>query len=212
MAAWTYTGVASPERRRALESPMAFSELVSALKSALCITCFHREPKDGDESYTRAAFCAEVGHSLFDAFFNTSTGYRGAYFESPEKGLAANREMIDELATSLTAWAVFHDANVDQEWLAESLSLPSAKAWLAEDAAAYCQACRGGWGAAYTSEIHFMNGRWEHATHTHAAWGTQAPYLTKLRIFGGFVNDSHQEWVAGHKRARAQQIWDHGWT
>jgi hypothetical protein len=212
MPSWTYLGSATPERRAALEAPITFAEVVLALKQNMNVVCFHRDTKQRDNSYARAAFCADVGPTLFDAFFNAATGYRGAYFESPENGLAANRLLINALSPALTAWALSNCVNTNKEWLIESLSLPTAKAWLAEDTVALCANCAGGWSASYVSDLRIANGRWEQSGHAHAAWGRQAPGLTKIRVFGGFVNGDHQEWIADHKRERAHQIWEHGWT
>lgn len=211
MTPWTYIGNATSERRERLEQPKPYSELLSALKASP-IVCFHREPKQRDESYTRADFCLDVGGELFDAFFNAATGYRGAYFLKPERGLAANRPLIAELSPALLAWAAARGPTLDSAWLIESLSLPTAKAWLAEDAVALCPSCAGGWSVSYRSSLHVRNGRWENSTHTHAVWGRQAPESSKVRILGGFVNDEHHEWVADHKRGRAEHIWEHGWT
>jgi hypothetical protein len=212
MPTWKYIGIATAERRAALEAPMPFPVLVKSLKQNMRFACFHREQKQRDPSYARADFCVDIGHSLFDSFFNASTGYRGAYFESAKKGLAANQQLVGELSPVLIEWALAHDANVDRAWLAESMSLPTAKAWLGEDPVALCPACASGWSQSYQSDLHIANDRWEHSPHTHAKWGRQAPHLTKLRIFGGFVSDAHQEWVADHKLGRAQHIWEHGWT
>src|SRR5436309_3108645 len=89
-------------------------------------------------------------------------------------GLALpKRKMIEELAPALTVEALAHDPAVDREWLAESLSLSSAKAWLAEDVLALCPECKGGWTQSYTSDVHIVNGRWEQSSHTHAIWGRQ---------------------------------------
>jgi len=176
------------------------------------VACFHREPKHRDDSYTRADFCLDVGTELFDAFFNTASGYRGAYFEAPEKGEAANRELLSRLSPALVEWAVGRDLTVDRAWLFESLALPTAKVWLGEVAAALCSSCAGGWSVSYVSALHIVNDRWERSTHTHSVWGRQAPESSKLRVFGGFINNRSQEWVADHKRERAHQIWEHGWT
>jgi hypothetical protein len=211
MTPWSYVGNATSRRRDRLERPEPYPELITALTTSP-IACFHREPKQRDDSYTRADFCLDIGDELFDAFFNASTGYRGAYFVEPEKGLAANRRLITELSPVLAEWATARNPQLDGAWLIESLSLPTAKAWLAEDAVALCPSCAGGWSTSYESNLHILNGRWENAPHTHGVWGRQAPESSKLRIFGGFLNDQHQEWVADHKRERAEHIWEHGWT
>ena len=178
----------------------------------MTIVCFHRDPKTSDPSYARAVFCAGVGHTLFDLFFNSSTGYRGAYFEAPQTGLKANRLLLSEISPALVQWALAGHGDEDRDWLYESLSQPSAKAWLAEETLHLCSECGGEWSASYSPKLRIENGRWETSKHAHATWGCQAPKLTKLRFFGGFVNETHQEWLAAHKQNRAGQIWEHGWT
>ena len=126
--------------------------------------------------------------------------------------MEANRELISRISPALIGWAVARDPTIDRAWLLESLSLPTAKVWLGEDAVALCASCAGAWSGSYVSALHILNDRWEHSKHTHALWGRQAPKSSKLRVFGGFINDQHQEWVADHKLERAQQIWEHGWT
>lgn len=211
MATWRFVGTASLERRRRLETLIPFAELIDALKVS-SVACFHCEPKQRDPSYCRATFCLDAGPELFDAVFNTASGYRGAYFDDPNAGLAANRRLLDALSPVLVQWAMARDPSINHARLVESMSLPSAKLWLAEDQVSLCRSCAGGWSSSYVASMHIENGRWEQSSHTHAVWGRQAPELSKLRILGGFVNESHQEWVADHKIARAKHIWEHGWT
>jgi len=211
-SSWSFIGTAKPERRTRLESPHPFPEVLRQLSETLSVACYHRECKQRDATYTRAAFCLDVSPRLFDAFFNSSTGYRGAYFQSPENGLRTNRNLFDQLSSKLRASAKRFDANVDDAWLVASLSQPSSKAWLGEDVLALCPRCKGGWSASYNAALLIHNGRWEHSSHTHAKWGRQAPELAKIRLFGGFIDSAYDEWVAPHKENRAEQIWEHGWT
>jgi hypothetical protein len=192
--------------------PAPFPAVVERLKQQMTLVCFHREERSADPAYSRAVFCVEIGATLFDAFFNSSTGYRGAYFASPEEGLAANRFLIDELSQSLVDSASEWVRGVEVTWVRGSLGQPSAKAWLAEEVLALCDRCRGGWSTSYGPELEISNGRWELSNHAHAAWGRQAPSFTKLRLFGGFINGSFEPWVAPHKENRAAQIWAHGWS
>ena len=212
LLAWSYNGIAEPERLAILSGNLAYPEIVTRLKHEMTLVCFHRQPRTGDPSYSRAVFCARVEPALFDLFFNSRTGYRGTYFDAPEVGLNANRLLLDELSPTLVEWAVKHQKDADRNWIVESLSLPSAKAWLAEETLSLCTKCLGEWSSSYVSELKIANARWEVSKHTHAAWGSQAPKLTKLRFFGAFVNAEHQEWVAKHKANRAAQIWEHGWS
>lgn len=205
---WQYIGRVEPQRVAALIAGLSLAELIARLKAETSFLCFHLEPKDGDPSYRRAVFCVALAKRLFDLFFNAQTGYRGAYFERPEEGTRANRAIIDELAPTLLQRVPGGEAPA---WIAESLSLPSAKIWLAEEPG-LCSKCASEWSQSYKSPLMIANSRWEIAKHTHAEWGRQAPELSKLGVFGGFINGDHQEWLAAHKTSRAIQIWEHGWS
>lgn len=211
-SSWSFVGTVKSERRAALESPEPFPQVVRHLSQNLSVACFHRETKHRDVDYSRAAFCLDVAPWQFDAFFNSSAGYRGAYFLSPESGLRANRYLFDQLSDALRVSAKNLDSQVDDAWLVASLSQPSAKAWLGEDVLALCSKCKGGWSPSYEPELLIQNGRWEHSSHVHAKWGCQAPELAKIRLFGGFIDSALHEWIPAHKERRADQIWKHGWT
>lgn len=210
-ARWRFIGKADPERLAALAAPLPRTALAPALRDGLTLQCFHREPREHDPSYARAVFCGMVGHSLFDFFFNSNTGYRGAFFEDPQVGSAANRALLDNLSTFLVDWALTEEPHQDRSWIQASLSQPSAKAWLAEHPG-LCPKCTGEWSTSYVSDLEVQNSRWEFSPHIHAAWGRQAPCFTKLRFFGGFIDERHKEWLAPHKSERAMGIWEHGWS
>jgi hypothetical protein len=36
--------------------------------------------------------------------------------------------------------------------------------------------------------------------------------MTKIRVFGGFMNADGNEWLASHKSERAAHIWEYGWS
>lgn len=202
---WTYFGADDTARLAALATPFSFPELVYQLQWASNLVCFHHQPRTADSTYSRAVFCLFVGTDLFDRFFNSASGYRGAYFVSPEEGTEANRLLLDSLAPGLVQFAIAQDADVDRDWLIASLSSPSAKCWLAEETLHLCSNCFGEWSAAYQPKVRINNSRWD-------GWGCQAPSLTRIRVFGAFVNEKNQEWVADHKRNRATQIWGNGWS
>lgn len=208
---WQYIGTATRNRLDALENACPAAELSTALLAGFTLACYHRDPGQIDSSFERAIFCATVEPTLFDWFFNTKTGYRGAYYDSPEAGLRFNRSLIDNLAPTLASWAVAQNRENDIDWIRRSLAAPSAKVRLAEHPG-LCSACAGEWSSSHVSELYIQNGRWEHAVHTHAEWGRQAPFLTKIRIFGGLINGHGEEWVASHKLGRASHIFEHGWS
>lgn len=210
-ATWRYVGDAESERLSALAQPLTHAKLPGALQRGLTLKCFHREPRQDDASYERAVFCGTVGNELFDWFFNASTGYRGAFFESPDAGTRANRSLVDQLAEFLADWALAQQLDRDRQWILASLFKPSAKAWLAEHPG-LCSLCAGEWSPSYVSKLQIENSRWEVSSHVHSTWGRQAPRMSKVRIFGGFLNAAQNEWLASHKEERATHIFEHGWS
>ena len=211
LSAWRYVGKADPDRLVALAQPSPRAELAGALERRLNLQCFHREAREHDATYKRAVFCGIVDIHLFDWFFNASTGYRGAFYEAPDEGTRANRILVDQLSNFLADWATAHQLEHDREWILASLSKPSAKAWLAEYPG-LCASCSGEWSPSYVSDLQIENSRWETSSHVHSAWGRQAPSLTKIRIFGGFIDEQQNEWLAAHKTERATHIWEYGWS
>ena len=213
---WNYVGKCEPERRTALSKWIQFSNITDRLIQEMKLVCYHREPRVHDASYARTVHCVKITSATFDAFFNSQAGYRGAYFVSREAGLRANQSLFELLTPTLMSWTKQHYHQVDQDWMAKSLSTISAKAWLTEapfaESHVKCKLCADEWSCSYFSELQIENGRWERCENVYSRWGRQAPQLTKLRFFGGFVNGSHHEWVPPHKRERATDIWKHGWT
>lgn len=207
---WRYTGKAEQNRLEALENSLPNAQLGEALRKNLKLECFHREPA-GNREYKRAVFCGSVGPQLFDWFFNASTGYRGSYFKSASEGVEANRVLINQLTPFLVEWVVAQQLDPDRQWVLSSLAQPSAKAWLAEHPG-LCAKCGGEWHASSSAELQIENSRWECSAHTLSAWGRQAPQLSKIRIFGGFIDFQHHEWLAHNKTRRATDIWEYGWS
>ena len=208
---WRYVGNGEPDRLAALENPQPHAELAGALRSGLKLQCFHREPRQDEHAYRRAVFCGTVSPELFDWFFNASTGYRGAFFESASAGTEANRALVDQLAPVLVEWLTANQLDPDPQWVLGSLAQPSAKVWLAEHPG-LCSKCAGEWSPSYSADLRIENSRWECSSHVHSAWGQQAPLLSKVRVFGGFIDAQQNEWLASHKAARAKHIWEHGWS
>ena len=57
-----------------------------------------------------------------------------------------------------------------------------------------------------------LNNCWESSGHPKARWGRTAPYLTKIKFIGAFVNDRYDEFIAASKRRRAWEIHEWGWS
>ena len=193
-------------------SVVPFSYIVDRIRREMNILCCHPQDCDDNPGFARVIYCAEIGETVFDLFFNSASGYRGAYFESPESGLAANRQLFCAVKEKLLSGSSEHCKGVDSALVRRSLSAPSAKTWVAECKLELCASCSGEWSTSHKSDLEIANDRWEIANHTYAEWGRQASRFRKLRIFGGFVNDASDEYIAPHKVHRANDIWQWGWS
>ena len=183
--------------------------VIEALARKDAIVCKHEQRCDTDVRFYRAVYCANVQAPVFDLFLNAATGYRGKYFESPERGLGANATFIEALRpVLLQSGALCDSPHIDPR---VSLEAGSAKTWLAEQSKRLCEAC-GEWSTPDNDSPEILNERWEKVDYEYAKYGRKAPFLTKLRVIGAFVNSSGDEFIPPDKRKRAQHIYDWGWS
>jgi hypothetical protein len=124
--------------------------------------------------------------------------------------MAMNAQFLEIVAPFLLAFG--SDENIDAKTLRASLSAPSAKAWLAEVGKGFCSRCAGEWHTAQDDLAEIINGRWELSAVPDARNGRKAPFLTMIRVLGGFVNSAAVEYVPKRKRNRAQDIHGIGWS
>jgi hypothetical protein len=168
--------------------------------------------------FKRPVYTVQISEAFFDQFFNASCGYRAAYYRSPGAGINANHVFMKAVSGPLLEAHVTASIDMTTELVEQSLATPSAKAWLAEagkEPERDCPTCRGEWstgncGPADVAEI--LNERWELTSGVKAEWGRKAPYLTKLRVMGAFLDECHNELVPYDKRFRAQEIHAFGWS
>jgi len=101
-----------------------------------------------------------------------------------------------------------------RDFAEESLKACSAKVWLAERGKEMgdCTHCSGEWSTPQDDVAEILNDRWEKDTNVNARYGRKAPYLTKIRIFGAFLNDLYDEFIPTKKRFRANEIHKVGWS
>ena len=159
-----------------------------------------------------------------DIFFNGVNGYRAQYYRSPETGSINNHLLIERfLQPELLKVAERHgyaDAtrSLSEAQVAASLALPSAKAWGDErgDKELFWDHVN-----AYRSErdVEIRAQRWiENTRHEDgekkgkAQRGVRAPRLGRIKIMGGFIDDDGTEHVAEHKRRRACDIFEFGFS
>lgn len=209
---WKYKGVCDEARLLALQTDTPFEDIAGRLEREMEILCCHTPDCSDKQGYKRTIYCVEVATQLFDMFFNSHSGYRGAYYQSPECGLSANGLLLSTVVPRLVAWTRAHCADQDAEFAAKSLSAASAKAWLAEDTLSLCKRCKGEWDSSARADLEIINGRWECDSHINAEWGRQAPWFSKIRFIGAFFNGAGAEYVAHHKIGRATDICARGWS
>lgn len=216
---WEYASSLSKrtERIGQLSSPSSFLSIVDRVAREGVIQCVHEQPAINMVGHWRPVYCVAIGQPLFDLFFNSAHGYRAAYFISAEDGRKADRTMIQRLLPQLLADASNTTFNIDPR---KSLEAWSAKVWLAEVGKGLnvtpgkpCLDCCGEWRPPQDAVPEIHNGRWEVVKDKpYRNYGRKAPYLTKLRIFGAFIDMEGNEWVPEDKVLRAEQLYELGWS
>jgi len=201
----------------ALVGGIGFADITERIVATMRVLCCHRSEIKGTD-FVRPVYTILVGSDLFDLFFNSLTGYRAAYFQSPGRGLDANVSFMHAIAPGLVQDPTSANSALASAFIQESLITPSAKTWLAEhgkEIDTKCAGCKGEWssGAAGPSQqAEIVNGRWESTPGQKAEWGRKAPFLTKLRVMGAFINERLHELVPHDKRFRAYDIHQYGWS
>lgn len=215
---WTLDLQVDAQSRLAkLNLQLPFDEVASNIAANLKILCCHKSEIAGTD-FRRPVYSVYIGNDLFDQFFNSATGYRAQYFRSPWDGFSANAIFMRTVSETLMNNGFHQASGLGIDFIRESLSTPSAKAWLSESGKELvlgCHGCQGEWsvasaGDASTAEV--RNNRWEVAQGVKAHWGRKAPYFTKLRIMGSFLDSRLNEFVPFDKRFRAEEIHKFGWS
>jgi hypothetical protein len=212
MNSWQYPASLGQERINRLQSETSLDAIVERIEREMSVLCFHLQPCDDDTAYARPVFCVQVTSQLFDAFFNSPAGYRGAYYASPFSGLEANHLLITRLLPRLVAHAETTSPGFDSSFSFASFTATSAKAWLAERSLELCKNCEGEWRHPNDDVWEIQNERWERTNSPNSKKGRKAPFHSKIRLFGAFLNSKWDEFVPAHKRRRAFDINETGWA
>lgn len=215
---WTLElSVEEATRLPKLQQQIPFEQIAKDVAASMNVLGCHRSSIK-DTNFCRVAYCVQIDKGLFDQFFNSESGYRAAYFRSPWSGQSANAVLMEAVSPSLLRSSLSGACGLSPEFIRESLLTRSAKVWLAEhgkEVQRKCPTCKGEWssgsaGPADLAEI--KNGQWETASGQKAEWGRKAPYLSKLRLMGAFLDERHNELVPHDKRFRADEIHRFGWS
>ena len=207
-SSWTFSDSLGHQRLALLRNAPPFKEIAASIAREMLVQCSHPDPCDEAGGFKRLVVCLVIGKPLFDLFFNSYNGYRGWYYRSPTDGLRINAELLRLLAPPLCEFQVHDDMPIG--WTVKSLLAPSAKCWLAEPGLEFCQKCEGDWSKPQDDSAEILNGRWERAENSR--FGRKAPYLQRLRVMGGFVNQAGGHHVVKRKVNRTQEIHDLGWS
>ena len=212
MIEWTYAASLPRDRVSTLLAPSTIGTIANHIAADMRIACCHFQSCDDHADFGRVVFCVCVSEDLFDLFYNSPHGYRGAYFRSPGAGVDATATFIGALAPRLIERSAAGASKDELARALESLSSHSAKAWIAENGLGLCPKCEGEWGHSSDTLPEIFNGRWEHGESGPQCNGRKAPRLTKIRVFGAFLDDRHNQFVPCRKRYRARDIHMWGWS
>ena len=212
VAEWKYAPHLPAHRLDLLLAARSFADVRDRVVEEARFRCCHVQYCEEEPAFARIALCYSVSPDAFDLFYNSPVGYRGSYFRSPYEGLAANEELITAMLPKMSEAIPQEADTLERQFVWESLSSPTAKAWLAENGLEQCTACAGEWGNPSDEIPEIINGRWEIGSCGSSLRGRKAPRLTKIRFFGAFLDNRYNEWVSGRKRHRACQIHRWGWS
>jgi hypothetical protein len=207
---WRFAESLGRERIEALEAARSFEDMARAIAASPHIQCTHIDPCDEADGFNRLVGCIVIDRPLFDLYFNSPYGYRGAYYASTEYGLEMNAFLLRLLAPALTGFT--HHEGMSSDLMLTSIIAPSAKSWLAEVGKGFCSKCEGDWSSPTDDAPEILNERWEVATAANSRFGRKAPFLRRIRVMGAFVNPAGKEYVPTRKRTRAKDIHDIGWS
>ena len=165
--------------------------------------CQRRE--DSLKHCVQPVFDIVVSDVAFDAFFNSSAGYRAQFLISPIAGLIANFALIEALREQLIA-----ESSMARVQELESLSVPtslqatSSKVWIHEDDFPFqrltCDLAVETWAACATGG------------ELKAKWGLCAPAGTRLQVKGALVDPAGNEVVPRKKILRHHEIHHFGFS
>lgn len=219
MIMWKFSASVSNDRISALLMPSTIEAISRRIANEMEFLCSHHDPCKDHADFAREIYCIRVPEELFDIFFNSPHGYRGAYFRSPGEGMDANMCFIQTLAPKLIEMSALSTTPSKRESIRESLLSNSAKAWLAENGNHFhsCPKCEGEWGTPQDTSPEIINGRWDLSQESLSQeslskCGNQAPRFTKIRIFGAFLDNRNNEFIPDRKRNRSRDINMYGWS
>lgn len=212
MITWKYSDAIPKKRVDDMLTHITTDALAENIAENMQFLCCHYQVCGDNPDFGRVAYSVGVSEDLFDLFYNSPYGYRGAFYRSTGEGIDANAIFVGKLAPKLMSHSEVGATQNEKKFIRESLTSPSAKMWLAENGLGVCPNCEGEWGNPKDSLPEILNGRWEIGDEGSSRKGRKVPRLSKIRVFGAFLDDRYNEFVPKRKRHRAKQIHQWGWS
>uniref|UniRef100_UPI001AEC5E1D hypothetical protein n=1 Tax=Bradyrhizobium liaoningense TaxID=43992 RepID=UPI001AEC5E1D len=140
----------SAERREYLDGDLAFEAIARSIASEATVLRTWLEPyhtanprNHPERSARQVCFRVSVYPQTFDLFYNSSDGLRGRYWQEPELGFEATKQVIRLLRPNLMRFAEANPPGFERRskfasemGLADvgiSLDAPSSKVWVGEE-------------------------------------------------------------------------------
>lgn len=214
-ALWKFTDLVPNERREKLLSVTSFDEVIELVKAGT-VEYFKLEPRRDSSclSCSRIFYRLHIGEYAYDAFFNSTVGYRAQYCISTENGNRQNRRLIDAITPLLLdAIKGENEHNCPMPKVLASLRGEGSKIWINDN----------DWPD--IDEIHINYQPWitkaqaatkgniqDQAARTYAAVGILAPLNTHIEVKGAWLTLDDLEWNDPDKTHRAEDIRNYGNT
>jgi len=225
---WSYrTDRINHDRLKRLQRPLSFDEVLASVRNEFSAPAYKPDPGNREAlGHWRAVFGFSVTEATYDVFFNGPAGYRAQFCEDPRAGLLMNQRCMEVLTPLLVDFVKASTSREDSEKIEASLRCTSAKIWIDErvqdctlmqtisaDQPAVLNVPR--WVQAAKEAEREIKARQSTCPRAKksALYGVQAPEGTRLKILGGFIDQTNfSEFVVPSKRRRHQQIQLYGFS
>ncbi len=205
------TSKLDPRRRKYLDSGMSFDEIVQRVVSRIEITevsikPYCRPDRGEPEDARQVIFVIRVEPKTCDLVYNAPDGLRGRYWQSPDDGFLATRQIIDGVLHDLISFAernppepIGKAAPMNRCDIRVSLTCPSAKVWPYEKGTSFL-----------TNYYELKVKRWFDISASETAMWRRTPTDGQFEIKGAIVGTDHTEYIP--KKDRSCQIHRCGFT
>lgn len=206
-AAWKFADSFSSARRLRLCSVTEYQEVVElVLDSAAEIRVYACRGRDDSLKHcVQPVFDVAVSDVAFDAFYNSSAGYRAQFLMNPVAGLVANVYLIEALFDKLIAESDrVRVQGLEAISVSTSLKATSSKVWINEDDFPFhnltCDLAVETWTSCASRD------------EQKAKWGLCAPTGTRIQIKGALLDPAGNEVVPRRKILRHHEIHRFGFS